>query len=925
MKYMFKILLTMFMISWMIAGCIIDDGGGSSTLPGQISSAKAITDFNFTDLSVIGVVDESAKTISVTVPFGTGVTALTATFVTTGDAVNVGSTTQVSGTTDNDFTSPVTYTVTAADTTTVDYIVTVTVELNPNKAITVFSFADLSAIGVIDEGAKSIAVEVPNATDVTALVATFTSTGVLVEVGTTAQVSGTTDNNFSSSVVYKVTAADGGTENYIVTVTEAAADAKAITSFYFTSPAAFAVIDEGAKIITVDMPNGTDLTALVASFVTTSGASVKIVATPQVSGTTVNDFSSSVIYIVVAADTSEQSYVVTVNVAATDVKALTAFSFEGLFPTAVGVINEGAKTITVDVPFGTGVTALTATFSTTGSSVKVGSTAQVSGITDNNFSSPLTYTVTAADASTLDYIITVTVLGDVTAPSGYSVVIDQASLNAANETAMSFTFTGAEVDATYSYSIEDTDGVSTAVTGTGSITTSGQVISSVDVSALSDGTLTLSVTLTDAASNEGTAAEDTVALTTNTDAVAAAKSDLLFTTIANGNSAIDNVKTNLSLAATGTNSTAISWASDNAGAVAINGTVNRPTFLEGNATATLTATITRGNITDTDEFIITVIKQDGLPNSITPVDAAIDIVKSSDIVIRFNGALNGTIGTVSLATPAITYTNGDNCVITLSTDSSTNDIITINPTDDFAGVKYSDITVTGFEDSDGVAIPTYNDAAYYFTAVDPIDLYLPFNGNFLDEGKDTLVTGEIGGVALTTDRHGVADRAYDFDGVDDRIYVAGNIGPTLFQQYTVSAWIYVDTFKDNAGIVSRYHNVDSSAYTLRILANGGLNSTYIQTPAGTLAATGTWYHVTFVGINNQDSTRTVKFYVNGVKIHEDTAIGYTGVNITDINIGTDWLTVTNDRYFDGKIDDLRIYEYDLTDSQVKAIYDVEKP
>jgi hypothetical protein len=86
-------------------------------------------------------------------------------------------------------------------------------------------------------------------------------------------------------------------------------------------------------------------------------------------------------------------------------KAITAFSFAS--PAATGTINEGAHTIAVTVPYGTNVTALVASFTTTGASVKVGNTAQVSGTTPNNFSSPVTYTVTADDASTQDYVVTV--------------------------------------------------------------------------------------------------------------------------------------------------------------------------------------------------------------------------------------------------------------------------------------------------------------------------------------------------------------------------------------------------------------------------------------------------------------------------------------------------------------------------------------
>jgi len=91
--------------------------------------------------------------------------------------------------------------------------------------------------------------------------------------------------------------------------------------------------------------------------------------------------------------------------AAATAKAIKAFSLNGVS----GTINETAKTIAVTMPHGTDVTALVATFTTTGTSVKVGSNVQISGTTANNFTSPVTYTVTAADATTQNYTVTVPV------------------------------------------------------------------------------------------------------------------------------------------------------------------------------------------------------------------------------------------------------------------------------------------------------------------------------------------------------------------------------------------------------------------------------------------------------------------------------------------------------------------------------------
>jgi hypothetical protein len=51
---------------------------------------------------------------------------------------------QVGGVTANDFANPVTHAVTAGDSTTQAYVVTVNVAANPAKAITVFSFQSLT-------------------------------------------------------------------------------------------------------------------------------------------------------------------------------------------------------------------------------------------------------------------------------------------------------------------------------------------------------------------------------------------------------------------------------------------------------------------------------------------------------------------------------------------------------------------------------------------------------------------------------------------------------------------------------------------------------------------------------------------------------------------------------------------------------------
>jgi hypothetical protein len=185
-------------------------------------------------------------------------------------------------------------------------------------------------------------------------------------------------------------------------VTVALSTAKAITAFSLVG--ATGSIDELNKTIAVTVPNGTNVTALVATF-TTTGVSVAVDGTPQTSGTTVNDFTYPVTYMVTAADGSTANYIVTVTVAPASAKAITAFSIAGV----KAVINETNKTIALTMPFDTGVTALVASFTTTGASVAVGAMLQTSGVTPNDFTNPVIYTVTAVDNSTVDYTVTVSV------------------------------------------------------------------------------------------------------------------------------------------------------------------------------------------------------------------------------------------------------------------------------------------------------------------------------------------------------------------------------------------------------------------------------------------------------------------------------------------------------------------------------------
>jgi hypothetical protein len=76
---------------------------------------------------------------------------------------------------------------------------------------------------------------------------------------------------------------------------------------------------------------------------------------------------------------------------------------------------------------------------------------------------------------------------------------------------------------------------------------------------------------------------------------------------------------------------------------------------------------------------------------------------------------------------------------------------------------------------------------------------------------------------------------------------------------------------------------------------------------------GTWYHV----VGTYDGTN-IKMYVNG-KLEDSRATTVTpGTQTSSFVIGKN--AMASNRYLDGKIDDVRIYNYALSLAQIQKIY-----
>jgi DNA-binding protein Fis len=320
------------------------------------------------------------------------------------------------------------------------------------------------------------------------------------------------------------TAVTAVTSGSAVTFYKTAPTLTAVTMASDNSNTAYAKV---GHVITLSITASADLAeptvTIAGSAANVSGSDTSWSATYEmVTGDTAGTVSFSIAFSDIPGNAGTAVTAVTSGSAVTFDKTVPTFTSVSINQAYINNSNKAAMSFT----FAAAETGTTYTYSvddTNGSTTAVTGTGSVSTATDTvsgiNVTSldddTLTLTVYITDAaSNQSTSKTDTVTKDVAAPSGYSVSINQDPINDSNETALSFSFTSAVVGTTYNYSIDDTNGSTTAIAGSGSISTATDTISSINVSALDDDTLTLTVYLTDTAGNQGADATDTVTKST---------------------------------------------------------------------------------------------------------------------------------------------------------------------------------------------------------------------------------------------------------------------------------------------------------------------------------------------------------------------------------------------------------------------------
>jgi hypothetical protein len=212
-----------------------------------------------------------------------------------------------------------------------------------------------------------------------------------------------------------------------------------------------------------------------------------------------------------------------------------------------------------------------------------------------------------------------------------------------------------------------------------------------------------------------------------------------------------------------------------------------------------------------------------------------------------------------------------------------------------------------------------------------------FNANGQAIGNDgtlTLGASPSTATAWSNGASGKLNSSMDFDGTDDYVDMndVDNYDFVDGQNFTISAWVNRDTFTTDDTIVAKKDNqlnstagyvmwIDDSTDDVRLaVSDGDSANLHVVDSASTITSTG-WNHVVVV-FDDSGSTAS-RIYINGkLDSTTNTTTGtFTSIgdlsNAVDFRIGSESDT---GEPWDGKIDDVRVYRYDLTAEQIKTLY-----
>ena len=231
-------------------------------------------------------------------------------------------------------------------------------------------------------------------------------------------------------------------------------------------------------------------------------------------------------------------------------------------------------------------------------------------------------------------------------------------------------------------------------------------------------------------------------------------------------------------------------------------------------------------------------------------------------------------------------------------------------------------------------------------AIDHIDLHPPYNAvkvlSFNRGDASDSASGSFVQTPTVVGNTTFPGRAVEFDGTDDYLHypdadhLSFTDGAGTDRPFSITAWVYMDSVTGTRCVASKedYNATNGSEWGFNIaggkvqgqISAASGNTGKIRTGNTTTLSTATWYFVAMT-YSGSEVLSGIKLYVNGAEEASYSATldtTMTGMSNTaakfyvGINSGT--RGGGNFYDFDGKIDDLVVWNTELTSAEIGAMY-----
>lgn len=216
------------------------------------------------------------------------------------------------------------------------------------------------------------------------------------------------------------------------------------------------------------------------------------------------------------------------------------------------------------------------------------------------------------------------------------------------------------------------------------------------------------------------------------------------------------------------------------------------------------------------------------------------------------------------------------------------------------------------------------------TLTDGLVSYHPFNGNANDATGNSH-NGIVHGATLTTDRFGESNSAYSFDGVDGYVRIPDDPQLDGMDSLSLSVWVKTSGSTQQMEVLNKYiHSGDqlNGSYNIGIDGWGPLavfqyatEDDYMIKISNDPLPIDSWHHIVGVYTGVEGT-----LFVDGSKValsrNDPDSVGPLNSIMADLLIGCGENSGGLLNFFEGKIDDVRIYNRALSTEEITELYNV---